>query len=224
MLQFKWDSFAVIFFVSEKHLYKKNHKLSKKKRTVETEEERERKEASAPWKLLCIPLFTYASDIFPGRLGVESMQLVVKRREGGKEGGWCGTEIADTPWRASQVPRAALRLNSRQNSMPAVHRGSDVLWFASGGELWCLFLCGRKRTIKNTIRECLQVSEGISWWRWVVRLCSTLSRAEALILQPSQVLQAFPESVLLLKLLNIHLFLQATQIQQEVIATRSCFR
>lgn len=32
------------------------------------------------------------SDIVSGRLGVESMQLVVKRREGG----WCGTEIADT--------------------------------------------------------------------------------------------------------------------------------
>jgi len=66
----------------------------------------------------------------PGRLSVEGMQVVVKRTERG----WCYTEPMDTLWRASQVPRAALHLNGGQKTMPAVHRGYDVLWFASGGE------------------------------------------------------------------------------------------
>lgn len=96
-------------------------------------------------KTFCVPLFTYTSDIFSGRLGVESMSLVVKRKEGGEEGGWCGAEIVDTPWRASQVPRAALHLNGRQKTKPAVHSGFEGLWFAAGAELWCLFLCGRKQ-------------------------------------------------------------------------------
>lgn len=108
-------------------------------------------------------MHSHASGIFSGRLGAERMQLVIKRREGGKEGGWRGTEIADLPWRASQVPRTALHLNGRQRTMLTVHRGAEGPWFASGGELWCLFLW--EETIKSTIRERLQVSVGISWWR-----------------------------------------------------------
>lgn len=160
-IQFKWDAFAGILCFWKTFI--RNHKLSlgkkKKEKIVKTDARSNlgrRKEAAAPWKLLCILLFTHTSDILPGMLSVEGVQVVVK----GKERERCYAETTDTLWRPSQVPRAALHLNGGQKMMPAVRRGFDVLRFASGGEqkweLWWFFLCGRKQTINKTIRECPQ--------------------------------------------------------------------
>lgn len=121
------------------------------------------KEAVAPCKLLCIPLFTHSSEILPGRLNVQGVQVVIK----GKKGGRCYTEATDTLWRPSQVPRAALHLNGGQKMMPTVGQVFDVLWFCFWWRtkmralvLVCFCVCGRKQTTNKTIREQPQHERG----------------------------------------------------------------
>lgn len=120
------------------------------------------------------------------------------------------------------MPGAALHLSGGQRTMPAVHRASDTLWFASG-ESSGVFSCVGRNNKKHHQRR----PAGERGHLLMEVSCEALlhsEQSEALILQPSQALQAFVESALLLKLLNIHLFLQATQVQHEAIAMRSCFR
>lgn len=124
------------------------------------------------------------------------MQLVVKRKEGGKEGGLCGAEIADTLWRASQVPRAALHLNSRQKTTPAAHRASDGLWFAAGQNSGVFFCVGG-----NNKKHHQRVPAGERGYLMMEVSCEALLHSEqsrGFILQPSQVLQTLAESALLL--------------------------
>lgn len=166
-------------------------------------------------------MHSHASGIFSGRLGAESMQLVIKRKEGGREGGraawnWDSKFAVERKPSAKGSPAPEWSQEDNADSPQRCWRSEVCFW---GRALVSFFVGG------NNKKHHPRVPAGECGHLMVVVSCEALLRSkQSWGFNLTAQLQALSGSVLLLKLLNIHLFLQATQVQREAIAMRSRFR